>query len=434
MRRGFSFLLAALMCLGLVWAAADDIRADESPVKKNGQAVSSADELRVYDVVTFGSYPMRSYSDYAGIEWVVLSKSENRVTLLSKYVIDSLPYHNRDQKTGWQGCDLNTWLNDTFVGAAFTTAEQNLINGSIMIPSMAEARSLPADLLMSEFTPYAISRGGDSGRNIWWLRDGNDVVQVESGESINVVGVVQQGSILSAAYKVSFSGKGVRPMLTIDFSRGADQAPQDSGLAAPTQTVAGPIMKGSRAVVTSDDVKLFDDVTFGTYPYRSYDDVQPVHWVVIKKNGSKIRLLSALALDCQKYQEPYGAVSWRFCSLNDWLNSTFRDLAFTTEEQGLLGSDITVLTELEARDLPETLRVTRSTEFAISRGADPSRCIWWLQDSGMREIMGNEGLRNLYCASAVREAGDIGILYYSVDMGHKTVRPVVEVDLSLLSY
>ena len=83
MRRGFSLLLAALMCLGLVWAVAGDIRADESPVKKNGQAVSSADELRVYDVVTFGSYPLRSFSDYAGIEWVVLSKSENRVTLLS---------------------------------------------------------------------------------------------------------------------------------------------------------------------------------------------------------------------------------------------------------------------------------------------------------------------------------------------------------------
>ena len=60
MKRFFSLCLAVLMCFGLVCAVVQDAKADDSPVKKDGRAVSSADDLRVYEVVTFGAYPLWS--------------------------------------------------------------------------------------------------------------------------------------------------------------------------------------------------------------------------------------------------------------------------------------------------------------------------------------------------------------------------------------
>ena len=192
-------------------------------------------------------------------------------------------------------------------------------------------------------------------------------------------------------------------------------------------------MKGSRAVFSVDGVRMYDDVTFGVYPQDSFGDESPIHWIVIGKSGNRIKLLSSLALDSQRYQEPYAAVSWRFSSLNGWLNETFRDTAFTAEEQELLTS-ITLLSEEEAKELPDEYRITRSTEYAISQGADPKRCIWWLRDSSMQAKIenGKPTSTRIYCASVVLEDGEIGDGYYIVNAGQKTVRPVIVIDLSRL--
>ena len=429
MKRFFSLCLAVLMCFGLVCAVVQDAKADDTPVKKDGRAVSSADDLRVYEVVTFGAYPLWSYDDYADMEWIVLRKSGNRVTLLSRYVIDSRPFHMVDEKVLWQTCDLNVWLNDAFKSTAFTTKELNLINGSITLPSISDARAMPKDLLYAEFTPFAIASGGDGGRGIWWLCDGI-APRMRKGEEINCASVVQQGEILEASYRVDLRGKGVRPLLQIDFDRQGDPSePEEVWYTGAT----GPLMKGSRAVFSVDGVRMYDDVTFGVYPQDSFGDESPIHWIVIGKSGNRIKLLSSLALDSQRYQEPYAAVSWRFSSLNGWLNETFRDTAFTAEEQELLTS-ITLLSEEEAKELPDEYRITRSTEYAISQGADPKRCIWWLRDSFMQAKIenGKPTSTRIYCASVVLEDGEIGDGYYIVNAGQKTVRPVIVIDLSRL--
>ena len=172
MKRILSLFLCVMMCLGLLCLAVPDSRADSNPVKKNGRSVSSADELRRYDIVTFGTYPLRSYDDDAPIEWIVIKKSGTRVTLVTRDLIDSQTFHHTAAgAVTWQSCDLNRWLNDTFLESAFTSKEQDMITGSVTIPSLAEARSMPADMLNPVFTPYAIERGGNSSLIIWWLRD-----------------------------------------------------------------------------------------------------------------------------------------------------------------------------------------------------------------------------------------------------------------------
>lgn len=441
MKRVLSVFLAALMCLGLLCALAPQASADDGAlVKKGGRAITSADDLKVYDIVTFGTYPLRSYDDFDGIEWIVVKKSGTKVTLLSRYVIDSHIFHNKNEKTTWQSCSLNKWLNDTFKSNAFTTAEQNLINGDITLPSLDEARDMPSDLLVGMFTPYAISRGGDSGRCMWWLRDGYKTrTSISSGEECFCASLVKEtGEVLEARMQVNFKGKGVRPQIQIDFDRqgGTTTGGGTTVKTTPAPGKPGRLMKGNQIVTSIDALKMYDDVTFGTYPQEAYDQYDPIRWIVIGKDGTKVRLLSTFALDCQKYQDPYAAISWRFCTLNTWLNEDFMAMAFTAEEQAALAEYITLLSEDEANELPAELLATRSTAYAVERGVDENRCIWWLRDSMMREVKesGSYKTKQMYCASVVHETGSVDRGYYRVDIGHKAVRPVIEVDVSLLPH
>ena len=427
MRRFVCLCLAALMCVGLLLVSTPESRADGSPVKKYGRVVTSANELRMYDIVTFGSYPTRSFREYADIQWIVLSTSGNKVTLLAKDLLDSCPYHNQDMFVSWQYSDLNRWLNETFMCTAFRRAEQTLISGDITIPSVDEARYMPRDLLYPGFTQYAVSRGGDSQQGIWWLRDRNQDKVIGNGSRASVASVVQRGQILEAYYRVTFHGKGVRPMLQIDFdcldNYNRYSAGQENSEALKL------LKKNGRTLTSSDDIRLYDDVTFGNYPQDYYGSTAPIRWVVIEKTETRIKLLSETALDWQRYQDPYGVISWRFCSLNQWLNGSFRNTAFSAEEQSVLWNGVDLLSAAEARDLPTDLRTTCSTQYAISRGAEPSVCIWWLKDTLMKEVQ--PGL-SIYCASTVLGDGEVVDDYFGVATS-KAVRPVIEIDLTVPS-
>ncbi|MBQ6145909.1 MAG: hypothetical protein IJI82_02645 [Clostridia bacterium] len=429
MKRFFSMCLAVLMCLGLVCAVIPDSRAGDAPIQKGGDEVTATDDVKVNDIVTFGTYPYESYNDFRPIEWIVINKTGTRMTLLSRYLIETRRFHKKDERVTWQTSTLNAWLNDDFKNTAFTTDEQNLINGGITIPSLAEARNLSVDKRYAEFTPYAVAQGGDTARNIWWLRDGIQV-RLYNGSEINCASVVQMGDVHEAAYLVTFGGKGVRPMVQIDFDRQSSEESEDLYPAEET----GLLMKGNRVVTSADEVKMYDDMTFGAYPQDSKYD-EPIHWIVIGKYKTKIRLMSVRALDCRLYNDSHREVRWESSTLYRWLNDTFLNAAFAPLEQSMLSENITLLNVEEAKALPEELRITTSTKYAISRGADPEKCFWWLKDSMMRQVQENTWpyqMVDMYCGSVVLDTGEVTKGSYRVDLGHKTIRPVIVIDLALL--
>ena len=49
------------------------------------------------------------------------------------------------------------------------------------------------------------------------------------------------------------------------------------------------------------------------------------------EDGKALRV-SKYGLDCKKYNETYTSVTWETCTLRSWLNSTFLESAFTSEE------------------------------------------------------------------------------------------------------
>lgn len=80
-----------------------------------------------YKTMTFGKYYIDSSGEKKDIEWLVIEKNNNEMTLMSKYVIDNLPYNSNGDDCTWEECSLRKWLNNEFYNMAFNEEEKNKI-------------------------------------------------------------------------------------------------------------------------------------------------------------------------------------------------------------------------------------------------------------------------------------------------------------------
>ena len=116
MRKVLAALLMALILL---------VAATAAEVQEGRQAVS------VGDIVSFGCYEQDSDLENGpeAIEWIVLDCDEenHRVLLLSRFGLDTRPYHSEYADVTWETCSLRAWLNDEFLSAAFSGDEQAAI-------------------------------------------------------------------------------------------------------------------------------------------------------------------------------------------------------------------------------------------------------------------------------------------------------------------
>ena len=60
---------------------------------------------------------------------------------------------------------------------------------------------------------------------------------------------------------------------------------------------------------------------------------EDIEWVVLVKEADKVLIISKDALDCRQYNSTLTNVTWETCSLREWLNETFLNEAFSSEEQ-----------------------------------------------------------------------------------------------------
>lgn len=83
-------------------------------------------------------------------------------------------------------------------------------------------------------------------------------------------------------------------------------------------------------------------VTFGEYPQTTAgEDMTPIEWLVLARDGDKALLISRYGLDAQPYNTDYTSVTWETCTLRKWLNGTFYNKAFSSAEQAaILTTDV----------------------------------------------------------------------------------------------
>ncbi len=90
-------------------------------------------------------------------------------------------------------------------------------------------------------------------------------------------------------------------------------------------------------------------ITFGTYPQtKDGTDKTPIEWLVLDHVGDSVMLISQYKLDMQPYNTTDENASWETCSLRAWLNDSFLNTAFTSDEQTAL---LESATDKETKDL-----------------------------------------------------------------------------------
>ena len=84
----------------------------------------------------FGSYEQDDNSENGKeyIEWQVLKKDEDKLLLISSYVLDTYRYNSQGVSITWETCSLRKWLNETFYNEAFNKDEQNRIKTTLVAP------------------------------------------------------------------------------------------------------------------------------------------------------------------------------------------------------------------------------------------------------------------------------------------------------------
>ena len=91
--------------------------------------------------------------------------------------------------------------------------------------------------------------------------------------------------------------------------------------------------KSTSAKYDSEKFTIGNYVAFGTYPQTAAGtDKTPIEWLVLDRDGNKALIISRYGLDAQPYNTKCTDITWEKCTLRTWLNSTFMNKAFTSEE------------------------------------------------------------------------------------------------------
>ena len=196
--------------------------------------------LDVGDVVVFGSYEQNNSASDGGedIEWIVLAVDADTVTLMSKYVLDCVQYHeNKSAPSYWESASLRAWLNGEFYGTAFSEADRALIKEKqnenpdneecktvggadtsdfVYCLDLNEAgKYLSEGFILGVPTEYAKEKGtyqkdGFDG-TYYWLRS--------PGSTQNSAAFVSyEGKITPRGASVDYKSYGVRPCITVKKS------------------------------------------------------------------------------------------------------------------------------------------------------------------------------------------------------------------------
>lgn len=225
----------------LAFRTLGNYRDSESRITEMLFAKQSLDfsNLHVGSTFTMGLYEQDGIDNGPEeIEWIVLAVENGRALVISKYALDSKPFHNRFDEITWKDCTLRKWLNEDFYETAFSGTQRSRIrltitpadkNPEYLTPAGEDTTDRIWLLSLSEVeqylidtpyapclvTPYAIQNQAyiatAQGECWWWSRTpGND--------QIFVAGVNPLGVISTRGNNVNYIHAAVRPAMWIDIN------------------------------------------------------------------------------------------------------------------------------------------------------------------------------------------------------------------------
>ena len=201
-------------------------------------------------------------------------------------------------------------------------------------------------------------------------------------------------------------------------------------------------------VYNKSEYKVGKTIEFGNYPQDKDGTEKPIEWIVMKKEGNQVLLLSKYVLDAKPYNiynKELEDVTWETSDIRQWLNNEFYTTAFNKTEKAKIqtsliknednseygtseGNDtedkVFLLSEKEAETLfsDEEERIAKATEYAEKSGVYVNKekaAWWWLRSPGDRS----------YNAAVVNKYGWVYRDGRSVDDSIDGVRPALHLNL-----
>ena len=189
---------------------------------------------RTWQYVEFGSYPTEADGTLRPIQWRVLSVKDQQATLLSQYILfahrvdpNCYPINkNSEPYAGWETSELFQYLNQEFLGAAFTPGEQSVLvanadGGLVSLPASNDLKNEKLGfgsqkLRQAQSTEYAKANGlyvyqGAKKYSPYWLSTRSESKKYAQRK------VQDNGAIGYICVEVA--DVGVRPLITLDLGK-----------------------------------------------------------------------------------------------------------------------------------------------------------------------------------------------------------------------
>lgn len=116
-----------------------------------------------------------------------------------------------------------------------------------------------------------------------------------------------------------------------------------------------------------NNINIGDTYIFGSYEQDNNieNGKEPIEWIVLDKQDSKILVISKYALDSKAFNEERIETSWENCTLRTWLNSTFINQAFSSKEQAYIPT-VTITPEISGDNSFDIGNSTQDKIFHLS--------------------------------------------------------------------
>lgn len=193
--------------------------------------------------------------------------------------------------------------------------------------------------------------------------------------------------------------------------------------------------------------KVGDYIVLGSYEQDNdtSNGKENIEWLVLAREGDKLLLISRYALDNQPYNTSDTGVTWENCSLRTWLNGTFINNAFSSDEKELIQSttvtadknpsystspgnnttdNVFLLSIAEVNKFfsSNSARQCQATVYAMAQGVSAyyhAICHWWLRSPGLDSDR----------AVCVGGDGSLILPGPSVTNAYNAVRPALWIDI-----
>lgn len=120
-----------------------------------------------------------------------------------------------------------------------------------------------------------------------------------------------------------------------------------------------------REVSLPSSLDVGSTVTFGIYPQTTNGEQIPIEWQILDIRDRKALLISKYALDCEPYNRETRDNTWETCTLREWLNNHFYNVAFNEQEKSLIAQTF-ISAEINAKSNTSFGNATTDKLFLLS--------------------------------------------------------------------